>query len=348
MTERTINEQLRDLLALTGPDSRPNLNDISAIAHSLPAITLNLKFFGYDLARRLLAELPETTGAQARHVGLASKPSTQADIESDWVAYWTGRIKAKVIYHRKIWELAYVLQAFHENGMIREGARGLGFGCGEEPLPSLLAGEGVKVTITDLAPEDDRAKVWTQTGQHTGDAGRAFRPDLVSRAVFDKNTALRFVDMNAIPSDLTGYDFCWSICSLEHLGSIENGLTFIERSLDCLRPGGVAVHTTEFNYLNDDETIDNWPTVLLQRKHFVALAERLARSGHTMAPLDFHVGDKPLDRFIDLPPWPHDFTPAMREAFAGVDSAHIKWSIDGFAVTCFGMVIRKGGGLSAS
>ncbi len=54
-----------------------------------------------------------------------------------------------------------------------------------------------------------------------------------------------------------------------------------------LKPGGLAVHTTEFNFLDEEHTIDNWPTVLYQRAHFERLAEALRADGHRVAPLDF-------------------------------------------------------------
>ena len=104
--------------------------------------------------------------------------------------------------------------------------------------------------------------------------------------------------MTAIPADLAGFDFCWSLCAFEHLGSIEAGLRFVEASLAPLRPGGTAVHTTEFNINANGPTIDNWPTVLFQRRHMEALAARLAAQGHQVAPFDFDAGDKPLDRFV--------------------------------------------------
>jgi SAM-dependent methyltransferase len=146
--------------------------------------------------------------------------------------------------------------------------------------------------------------------------------------------------MNAIPHTLGGYDFCWSVCALEHLGSIRQGLDFIENSLNVLRPGGIAVHTTEFNFLNDNETIDNWGTVLFQRKHFIEIHDRLTRAGHGVATLDFDIGNKVLDKFIDLPPYVHDLPESVRERWAG-GSDHIKLMVDGFACTCFGLIVRK-------
>ena len=146
-------------------------------------------------------------------------------------------------------------------------------------------------------------------------------------------------DMNAIPADLAGYDFCWSICALEHLGSIEKGLAFVENALAVLKPGGLAVHTTEFNIAPRGPTIDHWPTVLFQRDHLLALAGRLAAAGHEVAPFDFALGDRPMDRFIDLPPWSHDM-PAEWQGWHGTP-AHLKIALDGFVSTCFGLVVRK-------
>ena len=184
-------------------------------------------------------------------------------------------------------------------------------------------------------------KAWSVTAQHTKSLEQAFHSHLVDRKTFLEQTNLRFVDMNRIPEDLKDYNFCWSICALEHVGSIRQGLEFIENSLETLRPGGLAVHTTEFNFLNDEETIDNWGTVLFQRKHFLDVSNHLRGMGHYVADLDFDVGNKPMDKFIDLPPYDHDFSDYMKSIWAGKQQ-HVKLAIDGFASTCFGLIIRKG------
>src|SRR6185437_748196 len=106
-------------------------------------------------------------------------------------------------------------------------------------------------------------------------------------AALRDNIEFQPLDMRQIPPSMHGqFDFCWSASSLQHLGSIENGLEFIEESLRVLKPGGVAVHTTEFN-VDDAQTIDHWGTVLFQRKHFLDLAQRLARRGYRVAKIDF-------------------------------------------------------------
>lgn len=332
-------DKLRVTLSLLNDRSQPNINALTEAVRNVPLAFLSIKTFGYDLARSLVAALPVRHDTAAGHVGLTCRASLQADLESDWAAHWCGQLQTPLVFHRKLWELAYVLQAIHEHGHIREGARGLGFGCGVEPLPSYLAAHGVAITMTDLEPVEARAAGWSRTNQHALDKAVAFHPHLVSRERYDDKVELRHVDMNAIPPDLADYDFCWSICALEHLGSIERGLAFVENTLATLKPGGLSVHTTEFNIEAQGPTIDDWPTVLFQRGHVEALAARLRERGHDVAPLDFSLGDRPLDRFIDLPPYHHDLSPELAE-WVGPPQ-HLKVAVDGFASTCFGLIVRR-------
>ncbi len=327
------------LLSLVGPKSRPNRTGLSELAKSVRLMELNVKAFGYDLAHRLAAVLPPPGPTAARHVGLRSKASTQADIESDWTAHWASELKAAVVYHRKVWEATYVLQAIYEHGHMRDGARGVGFGCGVETLPSYLAARGAFVTVTDLPHQEAKAKGWVASNQHANTLDQSFHPHLVERAVFDERVDLRIADMNRIPADLGGHDFCWSMCAIEHLGSIANGMTFLEESLRTLRPGGLSVNTMEYNIEECGPTIDNWPTVLFQRRHLEELAAKLRAQGHEVAEFDFDMGQQPMDKFIDMPPWHHDLPEPDARRLG--DPRHLKLGIEGFVATCFGIIIRK-------
>ena len=335
-----LERRFRELTALVDNKGNPNINALWRLTKDIDLIKLNIKFFGYEIARQLAAALPPRQGLAPARVGLKSKAATQSDLESDWVAYWASELKVPVVFHRKLWELAYVLQALWENGCMESGRRGLGFGCGIEPIPSYLASHDVAVTVTDLPPEHGARAGWHDSDQYTATLEHAYKAHLVDRDRFNKYVTLDFVDMNAIPTSLRDYDFCWSICALEHVGSIKLGLAFIENSLSTLREGGLAVHTTEYNYADDDATIDNWGTVLFQREHFNQLVARLRGSGHHVAALDFSVGEKVLDRFIDLPPFSHDMG-SFQQAHWGQNNNHIKVAVDGFASTCFGIIIKK-------
>ena len=126
----------------------------------------NIKVFGYELARDARVALAEvepqaSTAPEASSFPrpLVTKIATEADFLSPWFAYWCDQLRARRIFHRKLWELAFILQVLHERDMLREGLRGFGFGCGKEPIPSYLASRGIKALVTDLDPGRDSPKV---------------------------------------------------------------------------------------------------------------------------------------------------------------------------------------------
>ncbi|MBL0946866.1 MAG: class I SAM-dependent methyltransferase [Brevundimonas sp.] len=258
-----------------------------------------------------------------------SRPCRQTDFETPWFSNWSERLGERLRYHRKLWEFVFIAQALHERRQLRAGARGLGFGVGREPLAAYFASRGCRIMGTDLAPEQAADAGWTATDQHAEGKAALMRPDLCDPEVFEAAVDFRVVDMNAIPDDLTGYDFCWSACALEHLGSLEAGMAFIERSIDTLQPGGFAIHTTELNLTSDVHTLETGGTVLYRRRDLSALAERLTAAGHTVAPLDFDAGSGPVDSFVDIPPY--------------LPEPHLRLALAGFATTSFGLIIQKAG-----
>jgi hypothetical protein len=195
----------------------------------------------------------------------------------------------------------------------------------------------MQITATDLDAADRRARGWLASGQHSAaSAEHLHYPHQVDRAGFDDRVSFRAVDMRRIPTDLSGYDFLWSICAFEHLGSLQRGLDFVRRAMDCLKPGGVAVHTTEYNLAQQERTIGRGRTVLYQRRHLDALAAALAAEGHQMLPLDDAGGEGLLDQFVDLPPYEyHPF------ALGPLHAPHLRLAFRGRIVTSAGIIIRK-------
>ena len=302
----------------------------------------NTKVMGSVLARQAYAAGlagPAAPAAPAPlHVGLGGRLCRQEDIEAAWLRHWCGGLGMAPLYHRKVWEECFIPQALWEQGMLAPGMRGLGFAVGREPLPSLFAALGTQVLATDLPARDPRAREWRDTAQHADAAEGLFFPSILKRDAFDARVAFRPADMVAIPQDLRGFDFLWSGCALEHLGTLEAGLDFILRAMDCLRPGGVAVHTTEFNLAEHGQTIARGSTVLYQRRHIEALAARLSARGHRLLPVDFAPGDGVLDRFVDLPPFADaDGTPPVP------DVPHLKKSAREHVATSIGLIVIAAG-----
>jgi len=253
---------------------------------------------------------------------------TQARCASPTYAEWCRRLGLAPLFNRKHWEYAYATFVLDEMGAVGDGRRGVGFGVGREPLPAYLAARGCSVVATDQPSTNDDAARWASTGEYTGARDGLARPELCDPQLFDPRVYFRAVDMTAVPDDLSGFDFCWSLCAMEHLGSLDAGTRFVERSLQCLRPGGVAVHTTEMNISSDDRTLVDGPTVLYRRRDIESLVARLETKGHQVAALDFDAGDGVLDRYVDGRPWiPWAERPVLRV------------ELDGFVSTSFALVI---------
>jgi hypothetical protein len=338
LIEATAARVLATLTSRTHANGHPNLDPARRLLWDQPHLGLASKVFGTELAERLWAKVASTEiPKQPVRKGLGGRLCRQADIESPWLRHWTQRARMAPLYHRKVWETAYVLQAIWESGLASPGRSALGFAVGQEPIPAVLAALGMDVLATDLASHDPRAQVWRETSQNAEELRALARPAILPDAAFQARCSFRHVDMTAIPHDLLGgFDVVWSSCSLEHLGSIAAGLDFIEAAMACLKPGGLAVHTTEFNLAAGEETIDNWSTVLFRRRDIEACVERLRAAGHTVLPVDFSVGEGLLDLFVDVPP----YLPMEDFALRRPTTPHLRLSIDGFPATSIGLIIR--------
>ncbi len=317
------------------------------------ALTWGLKSQGSELAQRLfnerIAPRLKVPPSKPGCVPLTSKLCESADIESDWFLYWCHQLRMAPIYHRKVWEDCFALQVISECDLLRPGVRAISFGVGSEPLPSLLAREGVSVLATDLPPDAPAAAEWIATDQH-GSAARLFRPDIVDREAFDRLVAFRALDMNQIPPDLAGqFDLCWSLCALEHVGTTDLAMRFVLKSMQCLRPGGIAVHTTEFNLSSNARTLTSGPTVLFTRFQIEHLVEELQAAGHEVFAVNYSPGSAPLDQYVDLPPFPNSALTTVSPFLLSVPQApHLRLALGGYVTTSIGLVVRRGGVVSAA
>jgi SAM-dependent methyltransferase len=235
--------------------------------------------------------------------------------------------------HRKQWEWVYVAQVLFENGFLKQGNKGLCFAAGQEPLPALFGSLGCKITATDLDINIETARNWSTSGQNTeNDIKNLNKNGICPNDLFEKNVSFRSLDMNNISSDLVDFDFNWSCCAFEHLGGGRLGLEFLLNNLKTLRPGGIAVHTSEFNLTSDEETIETKETVIFGKRDYMEIADKLRQMGHYVYPLDFRVGNEPLDNFVDIPPY----------QFYNYENFHLRLKISNFVSTSFGIIVIKG------
>ena len=88
------------------------------------------------------------------------------------------------------------------------------------------------------------------------------------------------------------------------LGTLAAGADFVVAQMDCLRPGGVAVHTTEYLVSSDDSprpTVEEGGTVFYRRSDIEDLVDRLHRAGHAID-MDYTLGTTPDDLHVDVRP----------------------------------------------
>lgn len=252
---------------------------------------------------------------------------TQKSLASSQFQDWAVQFKeAPGHLHRKIWEWCFITQALSERDLLKSGVSGLGFAVGTEPLASKFCSLGASVMATDVAADIADEKGWVDTNQHASSLESLNSRNLCEPTTFAERCTFRSVDMNHIPDDLGTYDFIWSSCALEHLGSLELGEQFIYNSLKCLKPGGFAVHTTEYNCSSNSDTIKTGGTVLYRKKDIQNIVANLQKEGHLIE-MDFATGDMPEDDFIDVPPYKHN--------------PHLKLKFAKYVITSAGLIIQK-------
>jgi len=266
---------------------------------------------------------------------LISQLCRYSTLDSSCFRDWAKQLKEPWRAHRKLWELAFICQALDERGMLASGCKGLGFAVGQEKLPAFFAARGCSITATDLDKSDKRIKPWAETNQWSDSLETLNQYGLCDPKLFQERVVFRAVDMNMIPSDLRDFDFTWSTCSFEHCGSLDLGLQFLQRQMDCLKPGGIAVHTTEFNLSSNDQTLNDSQCVIYRLKDIESICHKLVLQGHTIEPLDLDPGSDFFDRHVDtIPYW--DWNTSQPS-----EIKHLRLNLAGYVSTSIALIIHK-------
>ncbi len=257
-----------------------------------------------------------------------SQAATYEQMTSEAYKQWCEKLNEETNYHRKSWEYAYILQCLETKGKIFKNSKGLGFGVGQEPIVAYLAKMGCQILATDLDPHLAAEKGWVESGEYSKKLLDLNQRSVCSDDTLRKQVELKIMDMNSIsPEVLQGeYDFVWSACALEHLGTLENGIQFMLNSVKALKPGGVAVHTTEFNVSSNEETIESGGTVLYRKRDIEKIADLLRAEGYKIQ-LNFDLGKTKLDQYYDVAPFSNYH--------------HLRLQLEKYVITSFGFLIHK-------
>lgn len=258
-----------------------------------------------------------------------SRVCTFSDFQQLWFRDMLVALNMNIALHRKTWEVVCIAHELHSRGMLEPDMRGLVFGVGNELLPGAFAEGGCRILATD-APADSVGGEWKDTGQHCTGVDRLNRKCVKREDQFRRLVEYRDVDMRHIPQDLDGqFDFCWSCCAFEHLGSLDAGLEFVVGSMRTLRPGGWAVHTTEYNCTSNDLTVADGGCVFYRQCDILRLGQMLEAAGCRMEPFDPRTGNHPVDELPDMAP------------YAGHLHLKLKHDTTGYVVTSVAVIAQR-------
>jgi SAM-dependent methyltransferase len=150
-------------------------------------------------------------------------------------------------FHRKQWESAMIFLALRRLGKLQPESTGLSMGGGKELILYALAQHVRQLVVTDLYD--------TQTDW---DCAKTDDPDTFIRhnkpfPVDDERLKALRMDMRDLHFPDRSFDFCYSTCAVEHIGTREDFLRHFNEVARVLTDDGVYVFTTEVSY--GDQTI---------------------------------------------------------------------------------------------
>jgi len=307
------------LSAPEGPDRCIRAAELVATRNDLPAGSQfdpqGMSFLGLQHQRPSLHEP-------------TSQLCTESQLREPVYRAWCEALAEPPILHRKQWEFVYVLQVLARQGQLAAGRKGLGFEWDREPLAAVMAARGCGIVAADLNAQAGLGRPSVGTRLHALTLDDLNERCLCERDLFHLRVSVRAENINHISRDLENFDFVWSSSVIQHVGSIRNGVRFVANAMRCLKPGGVAVHTMDFNLSSNYGTIEAGDPVVFRRCDIEALAAELEREGHIVAALNFNPGSAPVDRYVDLPPYRPE--------------PHLRLRLDRYVVTSFGLIVRRG------
>lgn len=317
----------------------PEIKKLSVVLLAVVCVTKAGREVSYELRNRtpyasrtpniLPLFLPRNTNG-CTHSALQPRFATVRELLRDpRSAKILSSLKETPRPHRKQWEFVFIVKALEDMGMLKPGKRGLVFAAGHEPLISYFASQGVEIVATDMDGKNAERLGWSKTNQHAEGLLSLHDSRIVSRETFERLVSFRVANMNVVYAEFVGkFDFVWSTCSLEHVGSITLGQRFAVNTMEYLKPGGAAVHTTEFTLSSLARTVKRGETVLWRMNDVQTLRNDLIELGYAVEEVCWDAGRDVLDLSPDVPP----YTP----------NRHIKLLLMDHVATSVGWVSRKG------
>ena len=225
--------------------------------------------------------------------------------------------------NRKAWEVGMVVHALDQLGAITPTAEILGIGAAKEETISLLSPHVKRVFATDIYLDKGAWTDWH--GQELMiDASRFMAVPFNRRRV-----VWQHVDGRSLPYEDNSFDAIFSSSSFEHFGSENDIRQAISEACRVLKPGGVAVISTEFKISGPRDWFGNvqlFDAERIQRVWLDGIDWQLT------SPLDLTLDDTP---FIDFERSIHD------EQYKLTAHPHIKLDNGEFRWTSVNLTLAK-------
>ena len=155
------------------------------------------------------------------------------------------------VLHRKQWEFGKIFLALKKAGMLKADKRGLSMGSGIEVVLYSIARRVQHLTVTDLYSSES---LW--------ECAKAANPDEFVRKnkrfpIDDNRLSALNMDMRSLAFGDCSFDFAYSSCAFEHIGTDPDFLQHLNEVYRVLKDGGIYVMTTEFTCENETIPIPN-------------------------------------------------------------------------------------------
>lgn len=205
-----------------------------------------------------------------------SQPMTAEQLEEPEYRQWAAKLRNAPGDEAAGWTLAFIAQVLDRYGMLRPGARGIGWGEAGRPLAAIFAGAGCETLLAaPLADLHAAEGTWTSVACST--QGGAPAPD-----GSEAGAMISFADMAA---DQRGFDFLWTIGSAGEAHAAGKGADPLIEQMMVLRPGGYGVHMFDLAGPGGDGGEEALPRAAVER-----LAVMLIARGFSVAQLNFGGG----------------------------------------------------------
>lgn len=190
---------------------------------------------------------------------------------------------------RKDWEFAQAVYGLRRLGCLAPEAEALGIGSGHEPILFFLARRLARVVATDIYAGD--------FGAHEADARMLTQPDLFAPHAYPaERLEVRRMDARSIDYASESFDVVFSFSSIEHFGSRPAQRRCLAEIGRVLRPGGIAIVTTEI-------ILNRWGWHGEYFRPATLLGRLLPESGLHLAGggFDFSTGEETLAAVVRIP-----------------------------------------------